>query len=94
VEGGHFSTKITIRIFWDTCYWWPTIYKNALHFYRSYDECQKTRNLTFSTVAKLMTTLPLDPLMKWGLDFIGPIKPMGRYTRNKYISMVMDYATK
>ncbi len=29
-----------------------------------------------------------------GLDFIGPIKPMGRLTRNKYILVVIDYATK
>jgi hypothetical protein len=41
-----------------------------------------------------MTTLPLDPFMKWGLIFIGLIKPVGRYTGNKYILMVMDYATK
>jgi hypothetical protein len=32
--------------------------------------------------------------MKWGFDFVGPIKPTRRYTRNKYTFVTIDYATK
>jgi hypothetical protein len=49
----------------------------------------KTMNL-----AKLVISLLKVPLMKWGLDFMGAIKPNSRHTRNKYILVVMNYATK
>jgi len=45
-------------------------------------------------VAKLITTLPEEPFMKWGLDFIGPIQLARILTKNKYILVTIDYATK
>jgi hypothetical protein len=50
-----------------------------MHDYcKSCDECQRTRGLGTQTLAKLVTSLPEEPFMKCGFDFVGPIKPVWR----------------
>jgi hypothetical protein len=41
----------------------------------------------------LVTTLSKEPFMKWGFNFIGPIKPAGRLTWNKCILVATYYVT-
>jgi hypothetical protein len=42
----------------------------------------------------MITTLPEEQNMKWGINFVGPSKLVGWFTSNKYILVAIDYATK
>ena len=91
--GDHFSQNITIRKVLDAGYWWPTLYKDTYKYCQTCHECQKTEGLPKLVSTKLITTLPAEPFMKWGLDFVGPVKKT-RHTRKRYILVATDYATK
>lgn len=42
----------------------------------------------------LQRVLSFKLFMKWGLDFMGPIKQVARYINNQYVVITTDYTTK
>jgi hypothetical protein len=70
------------------------MYKDVHDYYRSCDACQRTKGLATQSLAKLIISLPKEPCMRWGLDFMGSIKRAEKYTMNKYILVAIDYVIK
>jgi predicted deacetylase len=85
IIGGNFFFNIIKRKILDADYWWPTMNCDVHEYYQTYDQCQKTNNMLTHNVAKLVITLPREPFQKWGLDFIGFVKPTNRLSGNRYI---------
>jgi hypothetical protein len=75
VIGGHFATDISTKKILDAGYWWPILFKDIHDFCKSCDSCQKIRGFKTKSFVNLVTKLPKKPFMKWGLDFINPMKP-------------------
>ncbi len=51
----------------------------------------RTKNKKYGQIGK---TLPKEPFMKWGIDFISLIEPTRKLIGNKYILVIINYATK
>lgn len=47
-----------------------------------------------TSLAQLIISMATKPIIKYCLDFIGPIKCIASTTRIHYILVAMDYATK
>jgi hypothetical protein len=78
----------------DVGYWWSIMNKNIYEYYQTCDQCQRTCNLLTKNLAKLVTTLLEKPFQKWGLDFIGLVKPTSKLLNKRCILVAIDYATK
>ena len=79
VCGGHFAGLVTAQKALQSGYWWPTLFTNANRYAKRCDPCQRIGKPTPSSAMPLIPILAQNPFEKWGIDFVGPIKPPSRY---------------
>ncbi|KAL3678283.1 hypothetical protein R1sor_021239 [Riccia sorocarpa] len=91
-SGGHGAGEATAQKILHTGLWWPTLFKDCHTHVKSCDECQ--RSLTLKEGMPLKPIYPIGIFQRWGLDFIGPIKPATWPTGRRYIITATDYTTK
>jgi hypothetical protein len=58
----HFGIDINVKKVLNVGYWWPILFKDIHDFCKNCDSCEKIRGLKTKSLAKLVTTLPKDPL--------------------------------
>ena len=58
------------------------------------DICQRVGPKVSKSSQQLHLIVPTEVFQRWRLEFIGPINPPAKNTRNKYIITPTDYTTK
>jgi hypothetical protein len=94
IAGGHFAFETTTQKVLQAGLWWPTLFKDAHQYVLRCDVCQRANRPTNQDHMPLHPVLPQLPFEKWGLDYVGPIKPAARGSQARYIKVATDYMTK
>jgi transposase InsO family protein len=74
--------------------WWPTLHRDAKDYSKACDVCQRVGKPSIRDEIPLEPQLTLQEFEKWANDFVGPINPPGKHTREGYIITTTKYLTR
>jgi hypothetical protein len=94
VGGGHVGGKATTKKVLHTGLWWSTLLKYSKEYFRSCDISQRVGKPSRSYELPLQLVTSLQPFEKWDVDFIGPINPPNKNSKDRYIINANDYLTR
>ncbi|GJV62985.1 reverse transcriptase domain-containing protein [Tanacetum coccineum] len=86
--GGHHSVSITGRKVYESGFYWPSIFKDAV---MRCDACHRSGNISSRSEMPQNNIQVCDVFDIWGLDYMGPF-PNSK--GNKYILVAVDYISK
>ncbi|KAK8576728.1 hypothetical protein V6N13_015161 [Hibiscus sabdariffa] len=86
--GGHFGGNRTAVKILQSCFYWPTLFKDAHAFAKACDRCQRTGNISRRNEMPLQNILEVQLFDVWGIDFMGPFPSSHG---DLYILLVVDY---
>ncbi|GJR19587.1 reverse transcriptase domain-containing protein [Tanacetum coccineum] len=89
--GGQYGANYTAKRFFDSGFYWPTIYKDAHDFVTQCDICQRQGKISQRDEMPQNSIQVCEIFDMWGIDFMGPF-PSSR--GNKYILVAVDYLSK
>ncbi|KAD3067089.1 hypothetical protein E3N88_34969 [Mikania micrantha] len=75
----------------DCGFFWPSVVKDALEFFKKCDPCQRTGNISSKDEMLQNPIQVLEVFGVWGIDFVGPF-PMSK--GNRYILVAIDCVSK
>nr|GEX57620.1 reverse transcriptase domain-containing protein [Tanacetum cinerariifolium] len=89
--GRHHGVNLTAKKIFDSCLFWPTIYKDAHEFVKNCDSCQRQGKISQRDEMPQNSIQVCEIFDVWGIDFMCPfLSSRG----NKYILVAVDYLSK
>ena len=89
--GGHFSAKKTTAKVLQCGFYWPTLFKDAFHFCKACERCQKLGTVNPKDMMPLTNIFVVEVFDCWGIDFMGPFVSSFGF---QYILLAVDYVSK
>ena len=89
--GGHFAAHKTADKILQSGFYWPSIFKDAHHFYTECLKCQAAINISKRDEMQMRPILEVEIFDLWGIGFMGPFLPSDG---KEYILVVVDYVSK
>ena len=89
--GGHFAARKTTDKILQSGFYWPTIFKDAHHFYMECLQCQAALNISKRDEMPMRPILEVEIFDLWGIDFMGPFPP---FDGKEFILVAIDYVSK